>query len=324
MSHLTMAISEDVINDSLSVLLDERVTGFQHDDEADLGPFSAGIDVAGHFELDAIDFRDSPDRVKIDELDVIWDRLRFWLDVDIPDLCIGGFCVVPTPFGCAVRAPERCLFRGDDDVHIPLNLGGILRSEISGLLAPTVQYQSNRGSRDYLEAQVEQQRRREDPEEDEPVVNTWDVSFYPDTLDIDLLDRADIIADLLEDAISVVIDGLLGGLPDWARDVLRSIFGSLVDIVRTVLDIPDDVGEWFSDLIGVSLDLEGFLITLLDQFFIDYPAYRIEDPRPVLEWEPPLSESADGDRTIPVKIPLAEPSVDVGDTELVITADIDS
>lgn len=130
------------------------------------------------------------------------------------------------------------------------------------------------------------------------------------------------VGDLLEDAIDMVVDGLLGWLPGWAKDVLRSMFGSLVDLVRDVLDLPDDLGEWFSDLIGISLDLEGFLIELLDQFFIDYPAFRVEDPYPVLDWSPPLGTPASGTRLIPVKVPIEDLDVDVADTELVLTANV--
>lgn len=330
MSDLTMAVSEEMVNDLLTVLLDERVTTFDDQAEEDFGAFSAGYDVAGHFELDAIDFRNNPDRIKIDELDIIWDRFNAWLDIDIPEICIGGFCIIPWFTGCAVRAPRICLFESDTDIHLPLSLGGLIRSEVSALLALTVDYRHNRGAMDYLEAQVEEQRRLDarPPDEtgplDPPVVNSWDVSFYPDTLDIDLFDVADIVGDLLEDAIAAVIDGLLGWLPGWAKDVLRSIFGSFVDIVRTVLDLPDDAGEWLSDLIGVSLDLEGFLIELLDEFFIDYPALSIEDPYPVLDWDPPLSESVSDGRLIPVKVPIEDLTVDIADTELVINADVGS
>lgn len=331
----TAAVSEDVVNHLLTFLLDENVTSFGDQAEENMGSVSVGYDVQGHFELNEIDFRNDPDRIKVDELDIVWDQFEGWVDleIDIEEICIGGFCIIPNPFGgCAVRAPSTCFFESDTDIdiHLPLNLAGIIRSEVSALLAPTVNYRDNRGSTDYLEAQIERQRRLEarPPSEtgplDPPSVNSWEVSFYPDTLDIDIFDRADIVGDLLEDALSAALDGLLGGLPDWAKDVLRDTFGSLIDLVRSALDLPDDLGEWFSDLIGVSLDLEGFLIEVLDQFFIDYPALRIEDPYPILDWEPPLSEASSETRTIPVKLPIGDLNVDIADTELIINANLGS
>jgi hypothetical protein len=331
----TAAVSEEVVNDLLMFLFDENVTSFGDQAEEDLGSVSAGYDVQGHFELDKIDFRNDPDRIKVDELDIVWDKFEGWVDleIDIEEICIGGFCIVPNPFGgCAVRAPSKCFFESDTDIdiHLPLNLAGIIRSEVSALLAPTVNYRDHRGSKNYLEAQVERQRRLEARPSSEtgpldpPEVNSWEVSFYPDTLDIDLFDRADIVGDLLENALSTALNGVLGWLPDWAKDVLRDTFGSLIDLVRSALDLPDDLGEWFSDLIGVSLDLEGFLIEVLDQFFIDYPALRIEDPYPILDWEPPLSEPPGDTRIIPVKLPIDDLTVEVAETELVINANLGS
>lgn len=328
MNHLTLALSEDVVNDVVSVLLDERVTTLTYDEEAEMGPLTAGIDMEAHLELDGIDFRDTPDRIKLDELDVVYDVLDLFLDIDIGEFCIGGFCIVPWFTGCAVRAPEICLFEADPDIHIPLSLGGLVRSEVSALLALTVDYAENRGTMDYLEAQVEEHRRLEARPGDEtgpldpPVVNSWDLSFYPDTLDIDLFDVPDMVGDLLEAAFDFVLDDLLGWLPGWARDVLDTMFGGIVDIVRTVLDLPDDLGEWLSDLIGVSLDLEGFLIEVFDEFLFDYPVFSIEDPYPVLDWEPPLGEDPDPgeSRLIPVKVPIEDFDADIDDTELVITA----
>ncbi|WP_332900253.1 hypothetical protein [Haladaptatus sp. CMSO5] len=331
MSHLTMAVSEAMFNNVLDVLLDERVTTIDYEKEAEIsGALTAGIDVEAHFELDAIDFRDTPDRIKIDELDVVYDVLDLYLDVDIDEICIGGFCIIPWFNGCAVRAPEICLFEADPDLHIPLSLGGIVRSEVSALVALTVDYAHNRGTMDYLTAQVEEHNQLaarpagETGPLDPPVVNSWDVSFYPDTLDIDLLDVADIVGDLLESAIEFLIDDLLGWLPGWARDVLHGIFGSFVDIVRAALDLPDDLGEWLSDLIGVSLDFEGFLIEVFDEFLFDYPVFSIEDPFPVLDWSPPLGEPVPPGETrlIPVKVPIENLAIDLADTELVITMEV--
>lgn len=330
MSHLEMAVSEALLNDLVSVLLDERVTTFADANSADLGPFTAGYDVAGHFEPGTVDLRDDPDQIKLGEFDILWDRFDLSLAVDIPEICIGGFCIVPWFTGCAVRAPEICLFEGGPEIDITLPLGGLFRSEVSVLGEFAIAYGNYRDpGDDYLDAQDAEAARLEQIEAIEaagddppdallvPKVNSWDVSIWPETVDIDLIDVADTVADLLDDAIDAVIDGLLGWLPGWAKDVLRSIFGTFTDIVRVVLDVGDDFGEWLSDLVGVSLDLFGFLVEVLYGFFVDNPLFRIEDPYPILEedtsFDPPL---------IPVKIPIEELVVDVAETEIVLRASI--
>lgn len=330
MSHLTMAVSEDLLNEIVTALLDERVTTIAHENGGDFGPFSAGYDVEGHFEPGAIDLRDDPDGIKLDEFDLVWDTFDLDLAVDVPEVCIGGFCIVPWFTGCAVRAPEICLFEGGPEIDITLPLGGLFRSEVSVLGEFTVAYGEYRApGEDYLDAQDAEAARLERIEAVEaagddpsdallvPRVNSWDVTVYPETVDIDLVDVADTVGDLLDDAIDAVIDGLLGWLPGWAKDALRAIFGTFTDIVRTVLDIGDDVGEWLSDLVGVSLNLFGFLVEVLYALFVDNPLFRIEDPYPVLEeddsFDPPL---------VPVKIPIEELVVDVAETELVVRASV--
>jgi hypothetical protein len=325
-----MAVSEDLFDEILTVMLDERVTTLAHENAGDFGPFTAGYDIEGHFEPGSIDLRDDPDQVKLSELDVVWDTFDLSLAIDIPEICIGGFCIIPTPFGCALRAPKICVFEGGPEIDFTLPLGGTFRSELSVLGEFTIAYGSYREpGDDYLDAQAREATRLEqlaaheaagtDPPDSllVPKVNSWDVSVSPETVDIDLIDVADTVGDLLEDALDAALDSVLDFLPGWARDVLRAIFGSFIDIVRTVLDIGDDIGEWLSDLIGVSLDLLGFLVEVLYGFFVDNPVFRIEDPYPVLEadvsFDPPL---------IPVKIPIEDLVVDVEETEIVLQANV--
>lgn len=327
MSHLTVALSEAVVNDLVAVLLDDEVTRIVGSDSGSFGPFSAGYDVEGHFEhgADLVDFQNDPDEVAIHELDVVWDRFDVDLAIDIPEVCVGGFCIIPSPWGCVVRAPEICVFEGGPEIDITLPFDWV-RSEVSLTADLGVTYGTYRGGRHYLEAQVEEHELREEDRLDEegPVVNSWDISLHPDTFDIDLFDLPDMVGDALDAAIEAVIDDLLGWLPGWAKDALRAIFGSLVDIVRAVLDLPDDVAEWLSDLLGVSLDLFGLIVEIADDFLFDYPIFRIEDPFPVLDWDPPLGEPepADAGRLIPVKVPIEDLSIDLTETEVVLRANV--
>ena len=331
MSHLTLAVSEASVNDIVSALLDPSVTRIQAAPRADSGALAVEATIDGHLEHGAtlVDFRDSPDQVKLDELDIVWDTFDLDFELDIPELCIGGFCISPGWFGPCIRAPEKCFFESDPDIELTIPLDWI-RSEVSVLADLLVEYGTNRTT-DYLQAQADEHDALEALEAagesgpvDPPLVNTWDVSLHPDTFDIDIFDTPDMIGDVVEDFLDLVVDMLVGFLPDWAIDVIESIAGSLVQFVRDALDIGDDAGEWLSDLIGVSLDIPGIIVELLDDYLIDYPVFRIEDPFPVLDWSPPLGTAVTGGepRLIPVKVPIEAFDIDLTETEVVLQATI--
>ena len=129
MAQITLAANEKAFRK-----LYERVRDafeFTASDSGDFGPFSAGYDIKTTLEGGDVDLR-ADNTVKIDELDIKWDKLDFHLGLDLPRICVGGFCIVPNPFGgCLVRAPRICVFGADPDISITLPLGGIVTSEIS-------------------------------------------------------------------------------------------------------------------------------------------------------------------------------------------------
>jgi len=326
-----MAVSEAGVNDVVAALLDPSVTRIQAQPSTAGDAFSVSADIDAHLEHGdrLIDFRNSPDQVKLDELDVVWDTFDLDFELDIPEICIGGFCITPGWFGDCVRAPRKCFFEADPDLSLTLNLGW-LRSEISVLADLLVGYTNNRTT-DYVQAQVDEHdalealaAAGESGPVDPPLVNSWDVRLLPDTFDVDIFDVADIVGDLVEDLLERAVDALVGFLPEWAIDVLEGIAGSLVGFVRDALDVGDDAAEWLSDIVGVSLDVPGIIIEVLDEYFIDYPVFRIEDPFPVLDWSPPLGDPAPSNepRLIPATVPIEALDVDLTETEVVLTATI--
>jgi hypothetical protein len=129
-----------------------------------------------------------------------------------------------------------------------------------------------------------------------------------------LFDFADIAGDVLEAALDAAIDTLLGPLPGWAKDLVRAFFGPIIDLVRAILDLPDDLDEWLSDLFGVSLGLGDLILQiLLDYFAREYPINVIEDPFPILPATGGL---------IPVKVPIEDFTVRVTDDEMIAEANI--
>ena len=130
MAHFTAAASEDTFRTLFNGVRD----GFSvtTSDSGDFGPFSASYSAGVRLEGGTVDLQ-SDGTVRISELDVVYDPLSLTLGIDIPEICVGGFCIIPNPFGgCLVRAPRICVFSADPDISLPLDLSGLLQSEISG------------------------------------------------------------------------------------------------------------------------------------------------------------------------------------------------
>ncbi len=260
-------------------------------DGGSFGPFSANYDVAAHLEGGSVDLR-SNGTIKVSELDVKWDTLSLNLCIDIPEVCTPGGCIIPIPFdGCLLDVPSYCFFSDNPDFCIPLNLSGFLTSEITFTAGIQVFYGTSPG-----------------------LPNRWQIVIVPTLpFDLDIIDIADTVGDLVENAVNAAIDGLLGGFPDWAKDVFKFLFGPIDDFIRFALDIPDDIGEWLLDALtdlgvfNVLLDsLNGFLTTLV-------PPLEIEDPLPILPADAGL---------IPVKLPIEFIGVRITGDEIVIEGDI--
>ena len=227
MNHFTVAASEDTFKRIFEAVRDNFT--FSKADSGNFGPFTAGYDLKFHLENGAIDLR-AGNTVFLDELDIKWDRLDLTLGFDIPEICIGGFCIIPTPFGCALRAPKVCAFSSSPDVEVTLPLGGFT-SEVTlegRLLARHFTNPDRPAGMNDWDAQ----------DADPPLFDQWRIHLDPLWVDVDPIDIADTVGDLLEAAVDAVIDGLLGWLPDWAKDLIRAILGPVIDIIRAILDIP--------------------------------------------------------------------------------------
>lgn len=302
MSDLTVAVSEDTFR-----RLFAQVRGALAEstaDSASLGPFSVSWDVGFRLEDGTVDLQ-ANDSVLVSELDVVYDPLKLTLGIDIPELCIGGFCILPTPWGCAVHAPKICVFSGNPDISLPLDLSGLIQSEISGAFRIKTRYHvdpARTPTMTDLDA------------EDADIPNTWQFLLDPIWLDIDLIDIADTVGNILDAAIDNAVDNLLGFLPGWARDLIKAILGPVVDLVRAILDIGDDIDEWLSNLLGVSIGLFDFVVTAVADYFASRnPIFSLEDPYPILDYDGAL---------IPVKVPVRNVAVTVADTEMTLEADV--
>jgi hypothetical protein len=302
MSHVTVAASEDAVRLLFNFIRDNF--SFSSSDSADFGPFTASYNLVIGLKEGTVDLRDD-NTIQVEELDIDVITLQLCLGIDIPEICVGGFCIIPTPFGCALRAPRICIFSADPDISFCLDLGPFLRSEISFTASPVVKYKVDPartpGMSD-LDA------------EDAGIPNLWQIFINPGTIDLDLFDFADIVGDVLEAAVDAAVDGLLGFLPGWAKDLIKAILGSVIDLIRAILDIPDDIGEWLADLLGVSFGLFNLILTFVaDYFAAKTPLHELEDPYPIL----PASSGL-----IPVKIPIRDLSVRVNTNEMILEGNV--
>ena len=303
MAHLTLAVSEATFKRSFDLL--KRNFTFQDSDLQDYGAFTLGYDVKMYLEGGSVDLRDD-NTVQIKELDIRWDRLKVIIGLDIPEICVGGGCInMPWPIP-DICLPKICVFSGDPDVSISPDFASLVAQEISftgSLVARHFDVSVPLPSPDPC------QLLRVVPL---PGSNQWQIFVDPQTMDLDLFDFPDIVGNLIEDALTSAVTALIPG--GWVRDLILAIIGGIADLIRAILDIPDDIDEWLSDLFNVSFGLLDFIGTLLLDFFASCnPIYAIDDPFEILP-------AASG--LIPVRIPIRNLSVRAHDLEMVVQADV--
>lgn len=311
MSDLTFAVSEDTVVDIFGVMRDQFE--FTESDSTDSDRLTAGYDAVAELRRGSVDLR-PPNEVRVEELDVHWRRLNVSLGVDIRSLCVGGGCIVQNLFGSGcVRAPEICLFERDPDINFDLDLSNDrLTSEITFTAELLVEYLADRPPGvSYLKAQeLEENRAEDDPHK----INRWGVFLNPEEVDIDIIDIADTVGNIIDDAIDAVLSRIFSGFDPWVRDAIESIVGPLVDYIRELLDIKDDIQEWISDILGQSLGLFNVIVEAVADFLLAEPILPLEDPYPILQ--------DSSDPLIPVKIPIEAFAIEVSDTELVVTGSV--
>jgi hypothetical protein len=321
-AHLTVAASEHAFQTMFGLLV--KAIGWEKSDAANFGPFTAGYHIKGHLEGGSIDLR-ADNTIQVKELDIKWDILQLTLGLDIPEVCVGGGCIdLPWPIP-DICLPKVCVFDENPDVSISVDLAPFVAQEISftgrllaryydaSLPPPLIDpcdllrdVLSNAGLIEPL-----------------PNHNQWHIFVDPETVDIDLFDFPDIVGDLVEDALTNAVVAIIPG--GWVRDLILELIGGIADVIRFILDIPDEIDEWLSDLFNVSFGLFDFLVTLvLDLFGHCVPIHRIDDPFTVLEEE--VSTSVRLDKTpvtlVPVKVPVRNLSVRCDDVEMIVQADI--
>lgn len=305
MPHLRVAASEHAFVELFTTVRDSFHPSTSGSES--LGPFSVSWNVGVELQGGTVDLQ-SDGTVALEELDVVYNPLQLAFGFDFPEVCLGGFCILWIPFaGCVVEIPEVCLFSGDPDISVGVDLGGLIESEVSGAFRLVPKYEIDPGRTPAM---------TDLDAEDAGVPNRWNIYFDIVWIDLDLIDIADTVGNLLDQAIEDAIDTFLFFLPGWVRDLFAFLLDPLVDVVRAVLDIGDDIDEWLSDLLNVSIGLfDTVLAFVIDHFASQMPLFGFEDPFPFLGYEGAL---------IPVKVPIRDLTVSVDDIEMTLACDIGS
>jgi hypothetical protein len=130
---------------------------------------------------------------------------------------------------------------------------------------------------------------------------------------LELIDIADTIGDLIDKAIDFIVDTLLGPLPDWVKDIVEAIFHGVSHFIRALLNLPVDLQNWLSTLLRTSLDLWDLLIQVIANHFQDKIVLAsFDDPMEIMAQAP-------GPPLLPrVTAPIADLQVAFQPSELVM------
>jgi hypothetical protein len=246
--------------------------GFDVSDQADFGAFRVGYDGRLVLKGGSLELRDDG-TIRLRELDARWDKLDFSLAVKLPEISFGGG-LVEVPLG-SILVPGTGVFSGGKTVTFTVHLAPLVEHELSLVGSPLIQH--------FKPGVTPIGKHCQDLHTALDIDDTkqqWRVFCDPQTIDFDLFDFADTVGDLFEEAFTGALDAALPrGL---LHDLILAGIGSIADLLRTLLDIPDDISEWLSDLFNVSLGVFNLILQFVADFFgkcISF--FQLDDPYPM-------------------------------------------
>ncbi len=302
MADLTIAVSEAVCAKTLEVVVANF--GFDVSDGADFGAFRVGYDGRLVLKGGSLELRDDG-TVRLRELDARWDKLDFSLGVTLPEISFGGG-VVDLPLG-TILLPGASVFSGNPTVTVTVHLAPFVKHELSLVASPLIQHFKPGVTPIGKHCQQLHTALGVDDTKQQ-----WRVFCDPQTIDFDPFDFANTVGDLFEQALTDAVDALLPHGP--LHDLILAAIGSVADLLRTLLDIPDDISEWLSDLFNVSLGVFNLIVQFVADFFgTCLSFFQLDDPYPMFPKTEDLAE---------VTVPIQHLTATVSDAELVVTADI--
>jgi hypothetical protein len=299
MNEITLAVSERVINQAAAAV--EK--SFQWSSSGETGHSGnvvrVGYDVAVHAEKGVINLIGPRPRpfysggiVNISGLSIIWDTLDCYLDLSVPQVCLGGFCIIPDFWGgCILSAPRVCFFGGT--IRVGLNLGGgLIASRVSLAFSPDVKQ----------------------------ATGEWDVLAHVVYSNVDLIDWGQTMDNVVHAFVQSVVNQLLGFLPGWARDIIDSVVGGLFDWIAGLIGLGSDVVDWLEQLLGVSVGLFNLALTAIADHFEDkLVLLSLNNPYTIMDSVPPAGQLP----TLPaVGVAINGLSANIQDAELDATVSL--
>jgi hypothetical protein len=300
MSHFTLAASAKAFEQMFGLVRDNLHISTSDNDS--WGPFTWNYAVKFHLQNGTIHLNND-DTVEIRHLDVVWDQLQFTLCFDLPGFCVGDWCIDLGPFG-DLCLPPVCI---GGPICLPLDLSGLVTEigELKAKLAPKYFIDPTRpaGVSDLAAEFLGKS-------------NEWRVYLRPVEVYVVPLDAPATIANLIETRFRQAIENKFSWVPGWAWSFLWDLLGPLLDLLKSILGIADDLDSWVEDLLNNIFKLRAVIETMVaDYFASQYPLFKFEDPYPILDGPP-------SHNPIPVKIPLRHLASHVNAQEMVVTADI--
>ena len=307
MSDVTIALSADVIRSVFKAVIDNFK--FEHQGNGTFGPITLHYDVAAHFPDSAtahpwLDLKDDGS-VYLHDLELLFDKLELTVGVDIPQICVGGFCIVWVPIkGCLVEAPKFCIFGGNPDFSFTLALDKFVTTKLSVEGGFQTVHWTNPSRKPADSDWDAHQNKR---------ANEWRLFLKPRIVHWEPIDVADTVANLFDVAIKNNVDQLLGGAPDWAKDLIDAILGGIDTLIRDTLGFGDNVVQWLEEKLNGPVGLLDALETVAADFFANKSPITItEDPVPLLE------DTTHPHPLIPLMVPVASLGATVSSKELVL------
>ena len=310
MRTLQIGITEPTLNRIFAVL-QQRFRPRYQGEIALFDKVSLAYDIGVHAENGALQLRPGG-LVHIKDMEIVFDPLALDLIVDLPDVTVGGQCLVKIAGSCVVRLPKISLFEGHRDIVVPVRLSGLrCRLSISGQFRSGLVRNPNRPP--YISDHAAHDMGVADHRE-------ITIQAHPAGFNFEPLDLGGIAGDLMNRLIDLAVDGVLGGLPGWAKAAIRSILGPLANLVRSLLRLPSDGRRWLEDRLLIDLDLFNWLAKqLIASLDTEQALAAIEEPYPLLEavQQPPLN-------AVLVKTDRLELSTDDHPGELVLISTLSS
>jgi hypothetical protein len=132
MSHMTVAASAKAFEQMFALVVNNFKVSKAN--SGNWGPLSWSYDIQIHLQGGSIQLNNN-DTVEVQDLDIVFDKLKFQVCFNLPGFCVGGQCIIPDPFGgCLVSLPHICI---GGPLCLPLDLSG-LTSEIENVTASLV------------------------------------------------------------------------------------------------------------------------------------------------------------------------------------------